>query len=833
MKYLLPILALLALSQPLLAQSQAPGTALGATSQGQLTGVVLHATTKQSVEFATVALLNQTSGVVVASSVCDAAGKFSFPKVATGEYKLSVSFVGFETKVVEHIQVTASGSAKLETILLVPTSQQLGEVKVTGERELIENKADRLVYNAEKDQSNTGGTTADLLKKVPMLSLDPDGNPELRGSTSVRVLINGKPSGMLANNIADALRRLPADQVKSVEVITSPSAKYDAEGSGGIINIILKKNAASGTTGSVTATVGNMNNSLNTSLNSRHGKLAVTSELGLAAYYNRYRSVISRADVLAPSEFAELNQRTFTRNYNQGLTGRLNLDYDLTEKDVLTLGANTELFRYRGTRTVISTYLAPGLLDEAYSRDIEWPYANNRFPSVDVNAGYTHTGKRPRQELSVLGLLSTSVGRQAYFLKQTRGEGIDYRETNVNTSRNRELTLQVDYAQPTDSTGLLEVGSKAILRTAGSDYVIEADSLDGRGLVQIPSRSNQFDYQQNVYAGYLSYGFSINKLYNFKAGTRVEHTRVTGDFVSIEANVRQQYTNIIPNLLFSRDFGADKAQKLKVSYTRRIQRPSIWLLNPYLNVNNGRSASSGNPNLRAELTDAYELGYSTSRKSSTLNLSGYWRLTNNAIQNVSTTLPARDIFPDDTTNTSVLYNTFQNVARRSTYGLSVTGSTKPNPKWTLNATVNAFYLTVKSPLLNVGNQGLMYNGNLTSAWTFEHGYSLQASMYVNSRRILLQGDASGFQTHTLSVKKELFEKKGSLTLNLENPFSRTILFRTDLAVPDSYSLRSDTYAYNRAIRLSFNYQFGATSSDPARPRKSIRNDDQKKGEGSN
>jgi outer membrane receptor protein involved in Fe transport len=319
-------------------------------------------------------------------------------------------------------------------------------------------------------------------------------------------------------------------------------------------------------------------------------------------------------------------------------------------------------------------------------------------------------------------------------------------------------------------------------------------------------------------------------VYNVKAGTRVENTSVTGNFVSTAANVRQQYTNVIPNLLVSRDFGKDKATKLTASYTRRIQRPDIWLLNPYLNVNNARSVNSGNPNLRAELTDAYELGYSTSHKTSTLNLSGYLRQTNNAIQNVSTRVPAQTIFPGDTTNTSVLYNTFQNIGRRSSYGLSITGSTKPNPKWTLNATVNTFYLSVKSPALGFSNQGLMYNGNFSSAWTFEHGYSLQASMYVNSRRIFLQGKGSGFQTHTLSVKKELFDKKGSLTLNLENPFTRTILFRTDLAVPDSYNVRMNTYAYNRSVRLSFNYRFGSTEASPDRPRKSIRNDDQKKGE---
>ncbi|MBO0359720.1 TonB-dependent receptor [Hymenobacter sp. BT186] len=827
MKSVLAISVLLGLYQPVAAQLPSPAAGAAATAPGRLTGSVVHATTKHPVEFATVSLLEPGTGKLVASGVCDMKGEFALLKVPAGDYKLSVSFVGFETKTLEHVLVSATTPSQVVT--LVPAAQQLGEVKVTGQRELIENQADRLVYNAEKDQSNTGGTAADVLKKVPMLSLDPDGNPELRGSTSVRVLVNGKPSGMLANNLADALRRLPADQIKSVEVITSPSAKYDAEGSGGVINIILKKNAALGTTGSVSATAGNMNNSVNASVNRQSGKLMVASELGVAAYYNRYRSVIRRTDVLAPGELAELNQRTATRNYNQGLTGRLSFDYDLTKQDALTLGANTELFRYHSTRSISSSYLAPTLPDDVYRRQINWPFSNH-FPSLDVNAGYTHTGRRPRQELSVLGLLSTSSGRQAYDLNQTRGEGLDYRETNVNVSGNRELTFQVDYAQPTDSTGLLEMGAKTILRRAGSDYTIAADSLNGRGLVLVPARSNEFNYQQNVYAGYLSYGFTLNKVYSFKAGTRVEHTRVFGDFANTTTTVRQQYTNVIPNVLVTRDFGADKAQKIKLGYTRRIQRPDIWLLNPYLNVNNGRQASSGNPTLRAELTDAYELGYSTSHNASTLNVSGYWRQTNNAIQQVWSRVPARSIFPDDTTNSNVLYNTFENVGRRATYGLSVTGSAKPTPAWTLNATVNAFYLNVASPALGLRNQGLMYNGNFSAGRTLDHGYSLQGSVYVNSRRILLQGNASGFYTHSLSVKKDLFDKKGSLTLNLENPFNRTMLFRADIAAPDSYNLRSDTYAYNRSVRVSFNYQFGSTTDTPARQRKSIRNDDQKKGE---
>ncbi|TGD78993.1 TonB-dependent receptor domain-containing protein [Hymenobacter wooponensis] len=802
---------------------------VSATGTGRLTGTVLNATTKQPVEFATVALLSLASSTPITGATCDDKGAFVLDKLAAGEYKVTVSFVGFATKTVEKVTVGAT-TVSLGQLLLAPSAQQLGEVQVVGQKELVETRADRIVYNAEKDISNAGATAAEMLRKVPLLTVDADGNVELRGSTSVRVLINGKPSSILASSVADALRRLPADKVKSVEVITSPSAKYDAEGTGGVINIILKKNDLAGVTGSVNMSAGTRNSNFNSSLSIRQGKLGISPELGSYAHYNPNRGSVDRTDFLGEGQTARLLQQREGRNSGGGIYGRLGFDYDLTEKDALNVGIYTDLYHSTGTQTIRSSYVAPQTIDQ-FTRDIRRPWGPNWWPELNLNGGYTHTFK-PKQELSLLALQSRSANTSAYNLEQTRPEtGLDYLETSRNKRRSRETTLQLDYTQPIDSTNLLELGAKTILRNEQSGYRIEADSLNGRGLVFVPARSNEFRYDQNVFAAYGTYGFSLPQNYSIKAGARVEHTRVNGDFLSSSTTVRQRYTNIIPTLTISRDFGKEKEQKLKLSYARRLQRPSIYMLNPYLDVSNRRVASSGNPNLTAELTDAYELGYSTTIKKTTLNISGYWRQTNNAFQPFASNVPASQLIPGDTSNATIFFTRPQNVARRATYGLNLYGSTKLTDKWTLNGSVNGYYLSVKSAALGIGNEGWIYNGNLTSAWTFEHGLSAQAAVYVNSPRVFLQGRTNGNVWHTLSVKKELFDKKGSLSLAVENPFARTIRYAATLEQEGVFVSQDVNYGYNRAVRLSFNWQFGKMDSAPAKNRKTIQNDDRQGGKG--
>lgn len=790
-----------------------------------LSGTVTDSKTGKPVEFATVALLDQTTDKAVDGGICDEKGRFAFSKLASGIYKVSISFVGYQTKVLDNVRL-ADAEVNLGGISLTATTQQLGEVKVTGERDLVENKVDRIVYNADKDITNNGGTAADVLKKVPLLAVDLDGNVELRGSSNVRVLINNKPSTIVASSVADALRQIPADQIKTVEVITSPSAKYDAEGTGGIVNIILKKNDMAGVNGSVNVSAGTRSSNLNSSLNARKGKVGVNANLGSFGFYNRGRGETVRRDFEGTTTTATLNQSSRNRNLGGGFFGQIGGDYDLTPKDAFNLSARGNLFRFTGPRTLSSEYVTSAGLD-AYSRDID---IDNQNRNLDLNFGYTKTLAKPRQEFSVLALYSVNKGLNEYDLDQFRPElfGPDYREQSFNDSRNREATFQMDLVQPIDSTSTLELGAKTILRQVNTDFQIQADSVDGRGFLSLPDRTNQFRYDQDVYSGYATYGFSLRKVYSFKLGARVEHTRIGGDFFSNDTQISQEYTNFIPSIVVSRDFGKDKNQKLKLSYTQRVQRPNIYFLNPYLNTSDPRIFSSGNPNLDAELTDSYEIGYSTFIKKSNLNFSLYSRRTNNAIESVSRLTPLTELINTTDTEAQVIYTTFQNVARNATYGASVFGSTKLTDKWTVNGNVNGYYVTLKSASLNTTNDGIMYNANISSSYQFDKGYSAQFSSFFNSPRVQLQGRTSAFQYYSIAAKKELFKKKGSLSIGVDNPFNRAIRFRNELDAA-RFTSRGNNYIYNRGVRVSFNYQFGKMDNKPGRPKKSIRNDDQKSG----
>jgi len=278
MKYL--IIALLTFITVNVTFAQMPGG--GAPSiTGRISGTVIDSITKKPVDYASVALGRATSTKSTNGSLTDSKGVFKIDNVAPGKYKLTISFIGYQTKVINSVETTPlKPDANLGRIILSPSAKALKEVTVTGQASIIENKVDKVVYNAEKDATVSGGNAGDVLRKVPMVSVDQDGNVSLRGSQNVRVLINGKPSGAVASSLADAMKMLPADQIKNVEVITSPSAKYDAEGSAGIINIITKRKEMSGVSGSVSGGLGTRQNNGNANININKNRLAITGNFG-------------------------------------------------------------------------------------------------------------------------------------------------------------------------------------------------------------------------------------------------------------------------------------------------------------------------------------------------------------------------------------------------------------------------------------------------------------------------------------------------------------------------------------------------------------------------
>ncbi|UOG74378.1 TonB-dependent receptor [Hymenobacter tibetensis] len=814
------------------AATPAPRLALPETPKGagRLTGTVLDGATKKPVQFATVALFPAAGDKPLDGTTCDERGRFVLKGLAPGSYRVQISFLGYGNRT-ENVTVT-DGTADLGTISLASTAQKLGEVTVTGERDVIETKPDRIVYNAEKDITNSGGTAADVLRKVPLVNVDPDGNVELRGTSNVRVLINNKPSGIVASSVADAMKQIPADQIKSVEVITTPSAKYDAEGTGGIINIILKKNNLEGVNGSVGLAGGTRSSNGNASLNYRKGKLGINSSASGFAFYSPNRNDLTRS-LKNPdgTETLALQQDGDGNTLGGGGFGRLGLDYDPAQYHNLTLGIQGSLFRNSGDYQQFNDVLFPAIAADQFTRATDRKF---RTQSYDLSGSYTRTFEQKRREWSVLAQHTRNRNVQDYDLNQYAGRNeagaVQYREQSDNLARNLETTIQTDYAHPFSETALLETGAKAIMRRVSSDY----DVYDQLALDFNPARSNLFDYNQDVVSAYGTYGFSASKKVSFKLGARVENTRVRGNFdpqPADNAGVRQDYTNVLPNLSMSFQPNNPKkpGQTLRLAYSKRIQRPQIFYLNPFRNTSDTLNVSYGNPDLERELTDSYELNYTTFIKGSVLNMSAYVRRTGNAIESVR--------FIRDGINNQ----TFANIGRNATYGISLFGSVKPVPKWDLSGNVNVYYVSLKSPALSFGegavntaaysNGGVMYNVNINTSYKFEKGLSIQGYGGLNSPRIQLQGKQAAWTFYSVGVRKNLLKDKADLTLSADNFLSATRNLNTILDT-EQFRQESNNYIYQRGVRLAFGYRFGKISAQPQKRRRSIQNDDTKQGESS-
>ncbi|MFB9864491.1 TonB-dependent receptor domain-containing protein [Rufibacter immobilis] len=830
-KFLLLTLLSCASSAPLWAQNPvntprpqaAPtGVAPAVQGTGRITGTIVDAESSKPVEFATIALINASTGKTVDGTVTDDKGRFSLARVANGTYTLNISFIGYETKEMKQVTISPSDqTANLNRITLAPAQTKLQEVTVVGEKPLIEDKVDRLVYNAEKDITNTGGTAADVMQKVPSISLDQDGNIQMRGSGNVRVLINGKPSTMMAGSVADALKQIPADVIKNVEVITSPSAKYDAEGTAGIINIVTKKNSLAGVTGSTTLTAGTRGSNGNANVSMRQGKLGVNVTAGATRFYSkgtmdqtRTNQEISKTGEKFENTTTQLGTSTVDGMFG---FGQLGLDYDINEKNTLSAGirVNSGEFKLRShqlTNTFEAAqnearngFLSPRLTDEY---NLSMKNNNNRL-SMDLNLDYTHQFKKPQQELTLLALYSQTDQDNNMNLGYYELEGpLRFNNMNENEGLNKELTFQADYAHPMPKNTLLEVGAKGILRDVSSESLYNGVDLNGA-----------FNYDQNVIASYLSYGFNLNKKTALRFGGRYEYTDVAGDFVNPAQDFATNYDNFIPNITLAYDLKPN--MKLRTTFTQRIQRPQLFFLNPY-RQQQGINVTYGNPRLDAELTDSYEINYSTFFKTTALNVSAYMRVTDNAIEQVTEVLR-------DTT-----FTTYNNIAKNKTYGMSLSGSTKPVPAWNINGNINLYYVELNAPFAS--NDGLMYNINVSSGYTFGTGISAQFSGGFNSSRVQLQGEASSFSYHNLAIRKELFEKKGAISLGMDNPFRRALTFENRQAGENQtdrlpFSTYSQVQQYNRGFRLTFEYRFGKMQQQgPPKRKKSIRNDDAKQGD---
>ena len=809
---------LLAFCGPLAAQT--PATAPGNAS---ITGLIADSTGNQPVGFATVVLLDPATSTTISGTIAGDNGKFAINQLAPGNYKLKVSFLGYANQTTGNILLGEGQTLELGTILLAPDVNMIKEVTVTSQRALIEEKVDRLVYNAENDITSKGSSAADLPRKVPLLSVDLDGNVTLRGSAGIRVLINGKPSAIMAGNVGDALKQIPADLIKAVEVITSPSAKYDAEGSAGIINIVMKKNTLEGFQLNINGDAGNRGSKLGLNGSYRSGKVGFRIGGNGRANYNRAASTLlqtTQADGVAyrTEQQVAAKDRPLFANYTLGF------DYDIAKNQALTASARFGARNFRRMQQLTIDLFENDLLTSSSARNVN---GRDLSPSVDVNVDYLRTFK-PQQEWSIATQYSRNKLTNNFDTDLLDESGsVDSRLKNVNANLNQELTLQTDYQTPLGASQLFEFGGKGIFRQVTSDYqYLLASSADAAYVADANRPAGSLDYSQQVAAAYLSHILTTTRKFTFKTGLRYEHTAITAKTGESSFTI-PAYGVLVPSINVSKSL--KEGTTLKLGYNRRIQRPGLQQLNPNVNTANPQDIRTGNPNLSPELTNNLEIGLSTNVGKTYLNFSAFGRATNNAISQVRV---ASDAF------SGAIVTTFENIGKQKMVGGNIFGNVYITPKWTFNGGFDLYYAFLQGTTTSLDgstvtarNEGFNLNGRLMSQYRFNKGWAAEAFGFMRGAQVQLQGRQGGFGMYKVGVKKEFNNKKASIGLAAENFLTTGInVMRTELVAP-TFTQLSDTQLYNRGFELTFSYNIGKMNAAPRKKTRSVKNDDLKDGEG--
>ncbi|MGR3810503.1 TonB-dependent receptor domain-containing protein [Jiulongibacter sp. NS-SX5] len=782
----------------------------------KLTGFVIDSAVTVAVEYANIALIDQETQKVIDGAIADGNGKFQFTRVPKGTFTIKASFIGYEDALLKDIEVKKGDDLDLGTIKLSISAKVLDEVKVTGLKSLIEEKVDRLVYNAENDVTSKGGDGADVLRKVPMLSVDLDGNLSLRGSENIQVLINNKPSTIVASSVADALKMIPADLIKTVEVITSPSAKYDAEGTTGIVNIITKRSSIQGYNLNINTGAGFRGSNLGVNGNLRVGKVGFSLGGFGRAFYNK------SATELFQTTFGETNtfetiQTADAKDF--GMFGRYNLgmDVELSKSEYITANVSFGTRNFNRDQDMIISTFTDDVLNSETNRILDTKNASN---NVDVNLDYVIIFK-PSHEWSISTQYSQNNMTNNFDAEtfSSANESLGNQQ-NLNFNVNREITAQTDYMMPIGKKQMFETGVKAIFREVDSDFeylfgfggALEADARNPAGYL---------NYNQDIKAGYLSYTYSTNNKWSFKVGARYEHTSIDADDSGVILDI-DSYTNLVPSVNISKVM--NNGLTFKVAYNNRIQRPGLRQLNPNYNAANPQSITIGNPSLTPEISNNMELSLSKAIKRNYISFSTFARQTNNSILQITSL--------SDTLAGAVI-TTYENIGKQQTAGVNFFGNFYITPKWSVNGGIDAYYNYLEGQVQTLdgfefkSNSGIVVGGRMMSQLTLEKGWALQAFAGMRGNRVTLQGNNTGFGFYNLGVRKDINDKKGSLGIAFEN-FLGGMTMRSTTVSP-LLNQESVNYIYNQNVKVTFQYKLGNMRFVQRKKTRSVDNDDVKGG----
>jgi hypothetical protein len=795
-------------SSPLFAQS--------GTSNRTVKGIIIDSASHQPMSFVTVTLKEASLKTPLKSVISEKDGSFELPIAAGTKYTLTLAFVGY----IDRIIPIDSGSTAIDLghILFSHSLKQLKEVTVRAVKPLIKMEVDRIAYDVQADPDAKVLTALDMMRKVPMVTVDAEEAIKLKGNGSYKILLNGRESALLTKSPSDLLKSMPATNIQRIEIITTPPAKFDAEGLAGIINIITKTSSDQGYKIGLSTRYNTVwGTGMNINATIKQGKLGYSGIFGYSHQRQNTNTFGNTQTRFAadPSDVTVLDQSGANTHNGSYYYNQNELSYEIDSLNLISASAGIYDNPSRSDNDQLSQLFSPA--NSILQQYRQMNKGSNHNNGYDANLNYQMGFKRSKDQLLTLSYkysyVPGSLNTDSRFSEQLAFGQEDFLQRNKEGLK--EHTIQVDYVQPFTQVNI-EAGAKAILRNNFSDFTTDTLVSPGTYNRNAP-QSSAFDYQQDVYSIYNSYQLKLDK-WAAKAGLRLERTDVAATFAAGN-DLNTGYTNLIPSVSLQRKF---ENSSINLGYTQRIQRPGIATLNPFVNTSNPLFISTGNPGLKPELANSFALSYGNFKKGA-VNAGLNYAFSNNSIQSVTS-------FKDTIVtgiHQKITNTTYRNIGSNSTLGLNVNTNLMFAQKVTLSLNGQVSKVWLEGSYNNQLYQNSGYFGSAFSSVGYKFGASgyragFNAGYY--SGNVLLQGKSKYFITSSYSVTKEFFNKAASISLVANNPYHKYRTSTSSTNTPDFAQLSNYNQNYrNFAFRLD--YKFGRLNSEIKKNQRGINNDD--------
>lgn len=759
-------------------------------------------------EYAVVSILNPDTFDEIGGAVTDVNGLFSVD-VPAGNYLLNIeSFTG--NSIEQEINVTKNenlGNFKINEASVVTLE---GATISGASTPIYRMELDKKVYDVSKDPMTKGRSLSEALENVPSVQVDGEGNVSLRGNENVRILIDGKPSALIGiSDPAQALQSLPADIVDRIEVVTNPSARYEAEGSAGIINIILKKGKLKGLNGSVNVSGGiPATASASANLNYRTGKWNFFTNFGYrySNWERKNSSKTTRFDSEGVPRYEEMNGESTRKNNSFNMM--LGTEYFLTDKDTFTISGSYR--KQSGGDDSDLNYLDFDADRNQTASSTRTQRQDSEGYDVEGNFNYKHEFNDKGHEFTVDVRSNYSEDNRDGNLREI-GNLVDSSERTANLDTRNNTTISADYVYPFGEKGKLEIGARGDITGMLTDFKV--DSLSNDGWVPKDKFFTRTDYMQNVYAAYVQYGQAFGK-FSYFAGIRMENSDITVKSLLNNSTVNKNYTDFFPSLFLNYEF--ESTDQLQLSYSRRIRRPRSWFLIPFSSYSDNRNLFMGNPDLNPQYTDSYEMSYVTKLGKLMITPNVYYSITHDNIQRYQS-------INDD----GAIVSRPINVGTDERYGGDLTFTYRPFKWWNLMGNVNLFgyktrgqhtdtYTDIETgetmtQVTNFDGDGFSWFGRLSNTFNLPSKFSIQLSGMYRAGNKTAQSERKPMYGVDLSLSKDLFNDNATITASVRDLFN-TRSFRST-SFGENFFMESKFRWGVRSVNVSFSYRFNQSKRD--------------------